>query len=241
MEKKLETTYRVLRVLIYLIPAIAVVTGIYLILFPIETYKYVSDQPNLSKFEIEKDREENGLTFGVFPIQNHRFVDLKMEFKETEESSCTGTGKCPEISVQKSYRSFLFPDGEPIKSKEELNDFIFSANATKYPNGSLLHLKPTDEVYVVTNGKKILFPGPEIFRAFGYTFDNLGDVEKSVLHQFPNADDRVFLWSHPHPDGTIFQSFPSHKLYIVSSGKKRLIENEKFLNEIWPNFFAIAV
>jgi hypothetical protein len=67
------------------------------------------------------------------------------------------------------------------------------------------------------------------------------DVEQSDIDQFPNADQRVFLWTMPHPDGTIFQSFPSHALYLVSDGKKYLIADKDLLNSVWPENYAIPV
>ncbi|MDI6777813.1 MAG: hypothetical protein QMD77_01355 [Patescibacteria group bacterium] len=236
--KKLEIAYRAVRTVVFLIPAIAVAAGIYLILFPVEDFSYLSDEPNLSKFEPEKNVNEKKISFGVFPIQKNRYVNLDATLKRTGNQSCFK--EKPEVFVRKTYRAFLFPEGDPITSQEELRDLIFFENKTKYPSGSLLHLKPTNEVFFISNGKKILFPGPEIFRAFGYSFDNLVDVEKSALDQFPDADKKVFLWTQPHPDGAIFQGFPSHNLYLIQDGEKRRIENADFLKEIWPDFRAIA-
>lgn len=238
-EDRLGIIYKILRILIYSIPAIAIIAGLYLVLFPIEDYKFYSDNPNISKFEIEKDESANALKFGVSPLQEHPFVDLTMDFKSTEKKSCFENS--PEIKVEKTYLAFLFPDGDPITDEAKLKEMLFLDNTSKYPNGSLLHLKPTDEVFFISRGKSILFPGPEIFRAFGFSFENLTDVDKSALDQFPEADQDVLLWTQPHPDGTIFQSFPSHRLYLIANGKKYLIADKTILDNVWNGNFSVPV
>ncbi|MDD5489952.1 MAG: hypothetical protein PHP25_04720 [Candidatus Moranbacteria bacterium] len=234
----LEKIYKIVRIIIFAVPVFTILLGMYLILFPVESFGYSASQPENSKFEIAKNESQNKISFGVFPTLNHQYIDLSIDFGKIGSSSAE---KPTQITIEKTYQAFLYPDGEPIKDKGELRDLLFRDNKSPYPNGSLLHLKPTDEVYLLTDGKKILFPGPEIFRAFGYNFDNLAEVEKSTLDQFPNADDRVFLWTHPHPNGTLFQAYPSHKIYLVVDGKKREIENVQDLSNLWPNYFTIPV
>lgn len=233
-----EKIYKIARVAIFAVPVFTISLGMFLVLFPIESFGYFASQPENSKFEIEKKEALNEISFGVFPTLNHQYIDLSIDFKKAR-NNCPENP--PQITLEKTYQAFLYPDGEPIKDKIELGDLLFRDNKSQYPNGSLLHLKPTDEVYLLTDGKKILFPGPEIFRAFGYNFDNLVEVEKSSLDQFPNADDRVFLWTHPHPDGTLFQAYPSHKIYLIADGKKREIENAGDLSGLWPKYFTIPV
>ena len=237
-ENYLLRLYKILRIFIFAVPAASIVTAAYLILFPIENFGYFSANPELSKFAIEKDDAKNKISFGVFPTLNHRYIELNARFRKTENQCLENP---PKIILEKTYQAFLLPDGNPIRTKDELKDLLFRDNKTSYPNGSLLHLKPTDEVYLLTNGKKTLFPGQEIFRAFGYSFDNLADVEKSALDQFPDAYNRVFLWTHPHPDGAIFQTYPSRKFYLIADGKKCEIENPEDLRDLWPKYFTIAV
>lgn len=239
MGKRLEIAYKIVRALVFLVPAATVAAGLYLVLFPIETFGYLALDPSASKLEISKDLRQNTISFGVFPLWNNRYIDLTMNFDRISEDSCRKA--VPKITIEKTFQAFLFPEGEAITSARRLRELVTRGNKTKYPNGSLLHLKPTDEVYIVTDGKKTLFPGPEIFRAFGYSFDNLIDVEKSALDQFPDADNKVFLWTQPHPNGTIFQSFPSHNLYLIADGKKMRLESDALLEEVWPEFHTIAV
>jgi hypothetical protein len=239
-EDRLEKIYKILRILIYLIPAIAIIAGLYLVLFPIDRYSYLSDNSQLSKLEIAKDEAENTLKFGVFPLREHPIIDLKVDFKSTEKKSCFEN--TPKVMLEKTYEAFLkYPDGDPISDEKKLKEFLFLENNSKYPNGSLLHLKPTDEVFVISRGKRILFPGPEIFRAFGFSFENLTDVDKSTLDQFPEADQDVFLWTQPHPDGTIFQAFPSHRLFLIADGKKHLISDKNLLDSAWEENYSIPV
>jgi hypothetical protein len=234
----LEKNYKIIRIIIFAIPAFVILLGMYLVLFPIESFNYFGGQPDISKFEIEKKESSNEISFGIFPTLNHQNVSLKIDLGNTK-NNCPENP--PEIALEKTYRAFLYPSGEPIKDKDSLKEYLFRENKSRYPNGSLLHLKPTDEVFLLSNGKKILFPGPEIFRAFGYSFDNLTDVEKSSLDQFPDADNRIFLWTYPHPDGTLFQAYPSHKIYLVADGKKHEIENVDDLGDLWPKYFTIPV
>ena len=238
-EEKLEKIYRIIRVAIFLIPVLVVVVGAYLVFFPIDSYNFYPDNPKLSKFDISKNADTNALSFGVFPLRTYRYIDLSMNFKKNDKADCNSAA--PEVTLAKTYQAFLDPTADAIASEDQLRSLLFEDNKTKFPNGSLLHLKPTNEVFLITHGKKILFPGPEILLAFGYSFDNLIDVEQSDIDQFPNADQKVFLWTMPHPDGTIFQSFPSHALYLVSDGKKYPIADKDLLNSVWPENYAIPV
>lgn len=235
---QIERLQKASRIVIFAIPAAVIALGAYLILFPVEIFGYSSGQPENPKLNIEKDGSGNEISLGVFPTMNHQFIDLSIDFGKIGNNCFENPSQ---VSLEKTYRAFLYPDGEPIKSKDALKEYLFRDNQSRYPNGSLLHLKPTDEVYLLSDGKKILFPGPEIFRAFGYSFENLTDVEKSAFDQFPDADNRIFFWTQPHPDGTIFQAYPSHKLYLIADGKKHVIENSENLSDLWPKYFTIPV
>ena len=238
-EEKLEKIYRLARIAIFAIPVLVVIFGLYLVLFPIDTYNFSPDNPKLSKFEITKNTGENRLSFGVFPLRNYRYIDLSLGLKKSEKANCQNSA--PVVSLAKTYEAFLFPTADTISDENQLRDLLFDSNKTQYPNGSLLHLKPTNEVFLISRGKKILFPGPEILQAFGYSFDNLVDVEKSDIDQFPDADQKVYLWTMPHPDGTIFQAYPSHSLFLVFDGKKYPIAGKDLLNKVWPENFTIPV
>ncbi len=237
-EKYLPKLYGILRVFIFTIPAIVIIFGAYLILFPVESFSFFFNQPEISKFSFEKNDSRNEISFGASPTFNHRYIEVSADLKKNQNGCFENP---PKVILEKTYKAFLFPESESIKNKDELKQLLFSNNKTQYPNGSLLHFKPTDEVYVVANGEKILFPGPEIFRAFGYSFENLVDVDKSTLDQFPNASPPFFSWVIPHPDGTIFQAYPSRKLFFTTGGKKREIENSDDLSDLWPEYFTIAV
>ncbi len=236
---KLETAYKFLRVLVYSIPAIAVIIGMYLILFPIENYAYLPGDPDASGLNIEKNAAQNEVAFGVFPDYNYRYIKINFFPKKDLKESCQRA--CPEVCLEKSYRAFLYPGGEPVRNEKGLREILFQNNDTKIANGSLLHLPATDEVFLLANGKKTLFPGPEIFRAFGYNFDNLTDVDKSTLDQYPDDEIKFFTWSTPHPEGTIFESFPSRDIYVISGKKKRLIEDPSIAEKVWPDYYAIPV
>jgi len=237
MENKLGTIYKILRFFIYLIPLAAIVVGDYLIFFPIDIYRFYPDQPNASKFEIEKDSEKNEFSFGIFPIRESRFAEVNLNLKNSGLKLC----RAESIGLRKTYRAFYSPEGEEISDVGKLREIVFSGNKTKYPNGSLLHVKSTNQVFFISRGQKMLFPGPEIFGAFGFSFDNLTDVDTATIDEFKDAGVGVFLWTIAHPDGTIFETYPSHRLYVVSGGKKYPIASEELLKEIWPDFFTVAV
>ncbi|MFA6193857.1 MAG: hypothetical protein WC726_03305 [Parcubacteria group bacterium] len=238
-EEKMEKIYKVVRIAIFAIPALVVVVGMYLVLFPVDTYNFYPSDPKLSKFEITKDTEGKKIFFGVFPLRSYRYIELSMNFKKNEKGNCQASNA--EVALQKTYQAFMAPTGETITDENRLHDIIFDSNKTKFPNGSLLHLKPTNEVFLVSRGQKILFPGPEIFEAFGYSFDNLVEVQKSDLDLLPDSDPKVFLWSLPHPDGTIFQAFPSHQLFIFFDGEKYPIASKELLDKVWPKSYSIPV
>ncbi len=238
-EAGLGKIYRIIRIAIFAIPVFVMAIGIYVVIFPIDSYNFYAQNPDLSKFKIVKNSGANQLTFGVFPTRDYRYIELSMNLGKNEKNTCASLE--PEISLIKTYQAYQYPEAVSLTSEDQLKEFLFRENKTKYPNGSLLHLKTTNEVFLITRGKKILFPGPEIFQAFGYSFDNLTEVEQSDIDRFPDADQKFFSWVIPHPDGTIFQAFPSHSLYLVFDGKKYLIENKELLAKVWPENFAIPV
>jgi hypothetical protein len=239
MKIPLEKIYKFARIIIYMIPVLAVATGLYFAFFPVETFLYSSSQPKLSKFDIQKNSDDNEISFGVFPLRESDIINLNASFKKTDKKSCQQNP--PSVSLERTYQAFLYSSGPDINDKDDLRNLLFADNNTKYPNGTLLHLKPTDQVFFISHGKRILFPGPEILLAFGYSFDNMVDVDQSVIDQYPEADEKVFLWTLPHPDGTIFESFPSHSFYLVLNGQKRLIANQSSLGEVWPKYYSIPV
>ncbi len=235
----LEKIYKFARIMIYFLPALAVVIGFYFILFPVESFQYSSDQPKLSKFDIQKDTNANEISFGVFPLKKNHLIDLNVSLKKTDQRSCQKNA--PTVTLERTYQAFLYPMGPDIKSPDELKDLLYADNGTKYPNGTMLHNKPTDQVFLISHGKKILFPGPEILLAFGYSFENMIDVDQSVIDQYPDAQEKVFLWTLPHPDGIIFESFPSHSFYLILNGQKRLIADPEILGKAWPEYYSIPV
>ena len=237
MTIKPETLYKISRFFIYLIPLLAIIAAGYLIFFPINVYRFYSEDPNASKFEFQKDPAKNELTFGIFTVRESRFAEVSLGLKNSNSKSCR-----PElVSLRKTYQAFLFPEGEEIADAGKLREILFADNKTKYPNGSLLHVKSTNQVFFISHGQKTLFPGPEIFEAFGYSFDNLTDVDSATIDEFKDADIGVFLWTIPHPDGTIFETYPSRRLFVTNNGKKYPIASEEILKGVWPDFYTIAV
>jgi hypothetical protein len=236
--EKIKSIYKYLRLAIYVIPFAAIILGAFFILFPVDNYAYFSTDPAASKFEIKKNETANVSNFGIFPLRSFQNINLKLNLKEIDNKACRNS---IEIALTKTYSAFLLPEGKPISDKNELKQILFEGNNTEYPNGSLLHLKPTNEVFFVSLGKITLFPGPEIFQALGFSFDYLTDVDKATLDLFPISDTKVFNWTDPHPDGTIFESYPTHRIYIISNGEKRLVENKEILDEAWPQNYTIPV
>ena len=239
MKINLEKLYKILRVFIYALPVIIIALGAYLVLFPSETYQFNSTNPNSAKFEIQKDNSMNDITFGIFPLMPHRYLNLNVKLKEITKGNCKNT--IPAVTLNKTYQAYLLPLGDPITSGDQLRQYLFQNNSSDFPNGTLLHFKVTDQVYLLSQGQKILFPGPEIFNAFGYSFNNLTDVDQATLDQFPDSPTKVFAWSMPHPDDTIFESYPSHKLFLIANGQKHEIADEKILSGVWPKNFTIVV
>jgi hypothetical protein len=237
-EERLTKIYKYIRIVIFVIPVVVIIVGFYLVLFPVDSYSYYPNDQKLSKFDISKNTDSNEISFGVFPERSYRYIDLQMNFGKNISSNCLSGAN---VTLSRSYQAFLYPTADPITNSDQLKDILFEGNKTKYPNDSLLHLKPTNEVFLISHGKKILFPGPEIFTAFGYNFDNLVDVEQSDIDQYPNADQKVFLWTMPHPDGTIFQAYPSHSIYIIFNGEKHQIEDKNLLDAVWPGNYTIPV
>lgn len=226
-----------MRVIVYAFPVVVVAFGLYFILFPSEVFRYYASQPSISKFEIQKNTQSNEISLGVFPHMPNRFIDFSMTMKDVQKSKCQNIS--PTVTLEKIHEAFLDPIGDQIADADELKQYLYKDNNSDYPNGTLMHVKTTDQVSLISEGKKILFPSPEIFRAFGYDFNNLTDVDQATLDQFPDAENKVFSWSMRHPADTIFQAYPSHKIYLIAGDQRHEIMSKDILDAVWPKNYTI--
>ena len=138
----LEKLYKTLRVLIYAIPVISIITGLYLILFPIESFNYYPENPELSKLEISQAPDKKTINFGVFPMRGYPNVDLRMEIKTpAKRKSCLNDSL--RVEVRKTYQSFLYPEGEEITNADQLRDFLLSRNKKSLSWSALVISSPS--------------------------------------------------------------------------------------------------
>jgi hypothetical protein len=149
-----------------------------------------------------------------------------------------------ELHLEKTFKAFLYPDGSAINTEDDLKKHLFDNDTTDYPNGSLLHVKQTNEVFILTHGKKMLIPSPEIFSNFGWSWDNLVDVDQSVTDSLPNTSPYFISLIRPHPAGVIMKAYPSGQYYLIGDSEKYAITSKSLVDEIWNDpqkEYSIAV
>jgi len=72
------------------------------------------------------------------------------------------------------------PKGNPLPSVK------YYKKAT-FPDGTLIMAMGLSQTYIIQNGKKSYIPNPETFRAKGYQWNRVVDVDASVLNAIPTG------------------------------------------------------
>ncbi len=120
-----------------------------------------------------------------------------------------------------AYRS-RYPAGQPL-ARADASIFAEHPRAKEplgFRVGSLLSF--ADGVFVVTSDTEIRPIGSaEIFLALGYRFDDVLPVSEEELGIYKRG--RIVLLNTPHADGTLFRDQDTGEVFVVESGKRRLV------------------
>lgn len=107
------------------------------------------------------------------------------------------------------------PDG--LQRTQKAAPTHFSADKPDFSDGTLLRGKGTNEVYVVRNGKKCYIPDPETFKAKGYDWSKVTEVDKTTLDKIQTG---IPIVSVKHFEGHADKKATSGSFSYWDSDKK---------------------
>ena len=218
VERKL---YRKLRTILFIVSAGLIVYLFYLIIFPVYRANFSFPNPNSNKNSMEIPRGEDGIDLengfvndeGILfdaVAENFSQAVIKIRLDRNLEVSNIG-----DVRVKKSYKSFLFPEGERVDYSE-----TFSIGGIS--DGSLVAYGVS--AYVASENKLFPIINPETFVAQGYQWEDLTNVGPDLIASFERQ--KLFRTSSPHPNGTILLT-DENRYFLVNDGEKHIISPEK--------------
>lgn len=224
---------KIINLLLILIGIFIPIFVIYKNIFP--DIKVETDLKSYSYYErnliLKKNINEN--EYLIFPCKddyNFSKVILEITFKEKIPSQTN-------IPLEKGYESMLYPLGEKITNKEQLEKILFANNFSDTPNGSLISNNET--AYVVSNGKYYPISSQLDFIKLGFYWDNVKPVDNIELAKLEKGEEKIYSFN-PHSDGIILRD-EEENLFIISNKKRLPIESEGLLSNIWPNYSWVDV
>ncbi len=146
------------------------------------------------------------------------FSRARINFKLDRKSSAARSGK---IILRKSFRAFLYPDGDP----KEVADYLDRRASQTIGDGSLVSYGGT--IYAISGNQILPVDSPETFLALGYDWETVIPVDGGLYSSYEKGP--ALAIHSAHPDGTVFLS-DSQAYYLVKDGRKYpLAENFQHL------------
>lgn len=213
LDPKWEKAYAFSRVFIYFSAILGVLYVSYLVLFPASyfSYSFVPSKEKDTIYDLSdstggfpaggKVSPEDKLNFFTFATGRFSKVDLDVE-----------TGKNPineaKIAVQKSYRAFFYPLGEPLGFKD----------------GSLV--KSENDYFIISRGELRKFTSPETAEKMGFNPDAFFTAEKKDI-AFNKIGENI-LFSE-YPEDSVFKI--NGDCYILQEGKlEKFVSHRAYLS-----------
>lgn len=201
LDPKWEKVYVFSRIFIYLSVILGVLYVFYLVLFPTDyfNYSFVSSKEKNTIYDLSnstggfptegKISPEDNMVFFAFTTGRFSKIDLNLKTGENPINKA-------EIEIQKSYRAFFYPLGEPLGFKD----------------GSLI--KSGNDYYVISRGELRKFTSPEAAKKMGFNSDAFFMAEKKDL-AFNKTGENIS--SSEYPEDSVFKINGDY--YILREGK----------------------
>lgn len=203
LNKKNKRTYLILNSLALFIFLILIIFISYKIIFPSQYFTYSFENTNSLKNTITEMKDiPNGLEF--FSSTPFKFSDIVITVKAKNES--VSIFNVPKIKINKSYKSFFYPEGNPLENLEPDQENILSSI--------------DNSVYIVGQNKKTPIDSTETFEALGYDWKNVSE-NKNDLGSFEKQ--KLADMNYAHPNGTIFKTIENNEFYFIENNTKRKI------------------
>jgi len=88
-------------------------------------------------------------------------------------------------------------------------------------------------VYVLRDGKKMPVESPQVFRSYGYNFEDVKMIPQETLDSIPNGE------ALPAQSGTLISAAGDPKVYVVEDGMKRHIPSPETLENAGYSFAQV--
>jgi hypothetical protein len=221
LEPRWQKKYTFLRIFLYLIFLIGISIFSFKTVFPTISFDYFFKLDGSLKNTILSPRDFDGkaLEKGALP-QNKKFVfdtsvmgnfsNAEVSIKLAPNSPIIQTGK---ISVQKSYREFFYPTGEPIG----------------FPEGSLL--KVDSNYYLISNGLARKFSSVQLIQSMGFVLKMFTNVSQEELALNKTGEE---ISSENYPNGLLLK-IDDEYYQIKNSQLYKFISAKAYLSQFSPN------
>ena len=207
MDQKKYGSYKKLQAFLYLLAFLSAIYFAYLILFPSAYFAYNFSTPNSLKNTVISPRDSEGnylehgqidaadkLVFDAALAGNYGQAKIELAMDKASENP-----EDSEIRARKSFQSFFYPEGDPIKVE---NAVIYKIN---------------DDYYKLADGRLQKFISQNAYSS-RYDESAASIADSKILNQYPLDENMI-----GYADGTLLSYGIS--AYVVSSGKILPINN----------------
>jgi len=104
------------------------------------------------------------------------------------------------------------------------------------PNRSLIRVRNTPTVYMLEDGVKQPIPSPEVLESQGLSFDDVEEVSQDEADTFGDGEATCYA------DGAIVRERNKSKVYVISNGEKKHIEDPDSFETLgydWKNIVKV--
>jgi hypothetical protein len=222
LPKPWDTRYTIARVLLV---SAFVASGIYftyLVLFPSQSSVFDFKNPQASKNTLldphapDNTPLEKGTITTKVPLvisaalMRGDYSLLHITLTPTKKSALpTGV-----VLLQKSYRAFFLPLGDPITTP--------NPSESAFHSGALLSF--ADGVFLIDGTKVRPIGDATIFENLGYHWEDVVPASEEDMGMFEKG--KIVLLGNMHPDGTVLYDPDTHHYFLIQDGKKHLIQDE---------------
>lgn len=206
---------------LYLVFLLAAVYLSWLVLFPSRHFVFFFRTPLASKNTILEPRDGQGKLLRSGRLESPALIfDTALSsadgnFSKIKVSLLLDKGSAPienaAVLAQKSYRSFLYPEGEPVPADEA------PKNGREFASGRLL--SNGQSVCIIDENSARAIDSEITFESLGFNWDDVAPASSEQLEEYEEG--KLFTIAGPHPSGTIFAARESGAYYLVDGGTRR--------------------
>jgi hypothetical protein len=183
-------------------------------------------EPNSKEIEISDEIIlKKGFAASFYPQKKSTAKDkIELGKYATKFYLLTETEKklIPTLNILQSYGGETKAE-EMTKTKFE--KLTLSKELAGFLDGTLI--QDQESIFIISDGKKIIIPSPEIFDQLKYNWEKVVRVEKKEARIHSNSPFPLTLTAS-HPNGTIFKDNLSENYYLVKNGELKILDYEEY-------------